>query len=125
MLNVSDIEQSLDFYSRALGFALISDPSAVRSSRWATVRSGNAELMLSEFRHAAIAQKTGNPRRDRDCSVVFYFYPDDVVALYAHVIASGFEPSPLEVTGYGMREFSLADPDGHLLCCGQHADDRY
>jgi uncharacterized glyoxalase superfamily protein PhnB len=42
-----------------------------------------------------------------------------VVGLYAHVIAEGFEPTPLQVTVYGMREFSLIDPDGHVLSFGQ------
>ena len=55
--------------------------------------------------------------------VIFYFYPDDVVRLYAHILAEGFEPTALKVTHYGMREFSLVDPDGHVLSFGQDADE--
>ena len=121
MLNVADIERSLEFYNRVLGFELVSEPAAVRESRWAAIRSGNTELMLSESRHQSPPKQVSNEHKDTGWPAILYFYPDAVVALYAHVVASGFEPTPLEVTRYGMREFSLIDPDGHVLCCGQRA----
>jgi hypothetical protein len=34
-------------------------------------------------------------------------------------IANGYQPTPLQVTSYGMREFSLVDPDGHMPSFGQ------
>ena len=77
--------------------------------------------MLSESRAKADAEKIADPHLDTRWPAIFYFYPDDVVALYAHVVASGFAPTALEVTHYGMREFSLTDPDGHLLSFGQDA----
>lgn len=40
--------------------------------------------------------------------------------LYAQAIARGFKPSALQDTNYGMREFSLRDPDRHLLSSGEH-----
>ncbi len=123
MLNVSDIETSLDFYRRACGFEVVSDPAAVSDWRWATIRSGNTELMLSESRHQPDPEPVENPHSDTRWPAIYYFYPDDVVALYAEVIRNGFEPTALEVTHYGMREFSLTDPDGHLLSFGQDADE--
>ena len=110
MLNVSNIENSLEFYHKALGFNVVSDPAAARDWRWATIRSGNTELMLSETDRKPIEPKIGDPHVDTDWPAIFYFYPDDVVALYSHVIAQGYEPTPLEVTAYSMREFSLIDP---------------
>lgn len=121
MLNVSDIETSLEFYQKAFGFEVVSDPAAVSDWRWATIRSGNTELMLSESRCEPDAKTIADPHRDTDWPVIFYFYPDDVAALYAQVIGNGFEPTALEVTHYGMREFSLTDPDGHMLSFGQDA----
>ena len=121
MLNVSNIEASLDFYQKALGFNVVSDPAAVSEWRWATIRSGNTELMLSESRQQPVESKIDDPHQNTDWPAIFYFYPDDVVTLYSHVIAQGYEPTPLKVTHYGMREFSLIDPDGHVLSCGQDA----
>ena len=121
MLNVSDIEASLAFYGEAFEFEVVSDPAAVSDWRWATIRSGHTELMLSESRCQPETRSMENPHTDTDWPVIFYFYPDDVAALYAQLISNGFEPSALEVTHYGMREFSLTDPDGHLLSFGQDA----
>ena len=119
MLNVSNIDDSLDFYQQACGFEVVSDPAAVRQWRWASIRSGYTELMLSESGQAAVETNISDPHVERDWRSIFYFYPDDVVGLYAHVIAQGFKPTPLVVTTYGMREFSLIDPDGHVLSFGQ------
>ena len=122
MLNVSNIESSLDFYQNALEFKVVSDPSAVGEWRWATIRSGHTELMLSESRHEPGLRNIADPHSDTDWPVTFYFYPDDVVRLYSHMLAGGFKPTALKVTHYGMREFSLIDPDGHLLSFGQDAE---
>ena len=119
MLNVSNIDDSLDFYQQACGFEVVSDPAAVRQWRWATIRSGYTELMLSESGQAVVETKISDPHVDTNWRSIFYFYPDDVLGLYAHVIAQGFKPTPLVVTTYGMREFSLIDPDGHVLSFGQ------
>ena len=119
MLNVSDIDASLAFYHDALGFEVVSDPVAVREWRWATIRSGSTELMLSQTENGPGLEQCDDPHADTSWPTIFYFYPDDVERLYAEVIAAGFEPTALIDTIYGMREFSLRDPDGHLLSFGQ------
>ena len=122
MLNVSDIDRSLEFYRKGLGFEVVSDPAAVKQWRWATIRSGHTELMLSGSRRGPGATRVEDPHDDTGWPVIFYFYPDDVMRLYAHVLAEGYKPTALRVTHYGMREFSLIDPDGHVLSFGQDAD---
>ncbi len=122
MLNVSNIETSLEFYRRALDFEVVSDPAMVKQWRWATIRSGQTELMLSESERDPGDGHIEDPHHDISWPAIFYFYPEDVVSLYAHVLAEGFEPTTLAVTHYGMREFSLTDPDGHVLSFGQDAD---
>ncbi len=124
MLNISNIEQSLAFYNKALEFEIVSPAETVKEWRWATIRSGEVELMLSESRCESEPQKTIDPHSDTSWPTIFYFYPDDVDALYAHVRQMGYQPTKLEVTFFGMKEFSLQDPDGHLLSFGQDADER-
>lgn len=119
MLNVSDIESSLDFYRRALGFEIVSDPGVVKEWRWATIRSGDTELMLAETEHDPGLSRDSDPQHDISWPCLFYFYPDDVNSLHAHVEQQGFKPTPLQTTFYGMTEFSLRDPDGHALSFGQ------
>ena len=119
MINVSDIQQSLDFYATALHFEIVSDPDAVKEWRWALIRSGNTELMLSESTCREKAPEAVDQNSDSDWPVIFYFYPDNVVELHTYMQEKNNAPSPLKLTEYGMREFSLIDPDGHLLCFGQ------
>ena len=119
MLNVSDIDHSLDFYRRALDFEIVSDPTLVKDWRWATIRSGETELMLAETDHDPGLSRHADPQQDIDWPCLFYFYPDDVIALHGRVEQKGFGPTRLQTTAYGMTEFSLRDPDGHALSFGQ------
>ena len=119
MLNTRNIEISLEFYQKALGFTITSDPDLVKDWRWASLRSGNTELMLSESGGWASAEKNTDPHEKTDWPVIFYFYPDDVCVLHAHIVNAGYTPTPITVTHYGMREFSISDPDGHMLSFGE------
>ncbi len=122
MLNVSDLEASLSFYRQALSFELICPEQALSEWRWCAIRSGDTRLMLSETGSTPALAKECNPREDSSWPTIFYFYPDDVEALYRHLQGLGLKVTPLEVTFYGMKEFSIRDPDGHLLSFGEESD---
>jgi uncharacterized glyoxalase superfamily protein PhnB len=119
MLNVSNIEHSLDFYREVAGFDRVSPREALEQWRWAYIKSGDCELMLSESGGPAPQVSESNPSREEGWPVIYYFYPDDVVTLHAEVKRKGFQVSDLRVTFYGMKEFELRDPDGHILWFGQ------
>ncbi|MEM7305862.1 MAG: VOC family protein [Planctomycetota bacterium] len=121
MLNVSDIERSLAFYRDALGFEVVSDLKAVKEWEWALIRSGETELMLTQSDCDLGLYKGPEPEKDGSWPALYYFYPEDVAALHAHVVERGYRPTELDVTFYGMREFGLRDPDGHALAFGQDA----
>ena len=123
MLNVSNLEASLAFYRSALGFEVVSPKEALEEYRWGIIRSGDTELMLSETDSALGLRKDIDPQQNTSWPTIFYFYPDDVEALYRSVTGKGFKTTPLEVTFYGMKEFSLQDPDGHMLSFGQDAEE--
>ena len=123
MLNISNISNSLEFYKQALNFKVVSPEDLVEEWRWATIRSGDTELMLAETGSAPSLKRAIDPHTDTSWAVIYYFYPDDVEALYNHVIEKGYQPTALEVTIYGMKEFSLQDPDGHVLSFGQDKDE--
>lgn len=123
MLNVSDIQKSLTFYAEAFGFEIVSDPSVVSEWKWATIRSGNTELMLSESDGNPHLRQGVEPQKYFDWPCIFYFYPDNVEKFHAHLVEKGFNPTPMETTFYGMKEFSIQDPDGHMLSFGQDSGD--
>jgi len=121
MLNVSNIDKSLSFYEEALGFQVISDPKAVDEWRWATIRSGDTKLMLSETETDVGLQIGIDPQENTKWPAIFYFYPEDVCQLHLHVKNCGYLPTPVMNTFYGMKEFSIQDPDGHMLSFGEDA----
>ena len=121
MLNIRDIEESLRFYQSALGFEVVSDKAAVKEWRWATIRSGNTELMLAETGQAPVFAKGIDPQETVSWPALFYFYPESVEELHAHVVGRGYRPTEIITTIYGMKEFSLQDPDGHMLSFGEEA----
>jgi uncharacterized glyoxalase superfamily protein PhnB len=123
MLNVADIRRSLDFYREAVGFELASSQEAVEQWRWAYLRSGSCELMLSESGGPPDQLVHIDPSRDEGWPAIYYFYPEDVVALHTEIRGKGFQASDLRVTFYGMKEFELRDPDGHILWFGQTTDE--
>ena len=122
MLNVSNIDASLEFYEKALKFELVSSKEELKEWRWGIIRSGDTELMLSETQADLGLNKDIDPNQDTSWPTIFYFYPDDVSELYQYVVDNGYKITSLEITFYGMKEFSMQDPDGHLLTFGQDTD---
>jgi catechol 2,3-dioxygenase-like lactoylglutathione lyase family enzyme len=118
MLGVDDVERSLDFYSRALGFSVLERFAVGGRVVWAWVRADGIELMLTRIDPK---RATGREREGR-ARLYLYFYPDDAVALRAALEDRGFAPRPMRVTEYGMREFELEDPDGYQLWFGEPTD---
>lgn len=123
MLNISNIEESLDFYQKALGFDVVSDKDAVKQWRWATIRSGNTELMLSETECPPNLEKGVDPQETVSWPTIFYFYPDSVRELHGSLVEKGYKPTDVLNTIYGMREFSIQDPDGHMLSFGEDVNE--
>ncbi len=123
MLNVSNIFNSIEFYEKALSFKVVSDPKLVEEWRWATIRSGKTELMLSETDTNIPLKMPIDPHQSTAWPSIFYFYPEDVNQLYQHVKDCGYQPTPLINTIYAMKEFSIQDPDGHMLSFGEDANE--
>jgi uncharacterized glyoxalase superfamily protein PhnB len=105
------------------GFQLRSPRDAVAQWRWATIQAGACELMLAESGGPA-QQLAQNQSPDEDSwPVIYYFYPEDVVALHGELRQKNFAVGDLRVTFYGMKEFELRDPNGHILWFGQETDE--
>jgi uncharacterized glyoxalase superfamily protein PhnB len=123
MLNVAYIERSLKFYQEVAGFELRSPREAVKQWRWASIQSGACELMLAESGGPARQLAQIQSQDEDGWPVIYYFYPEDVVALHGELRQKNFAVGDLRVTFYGMKEFELRDPDGHILWFGQETDE--
>jgi uncharacterized glyoxalase superfamily protein PhnB len=107
VLYVTDMEQSICFYSDVLGFRC-----ANRLDGWASLKRDRAEIMLSLPNEHLPFEKplfTGS----------FYFHVEDVDALWEPLRAKVTVVYPIENFDYGMREFAIRDVDGYILQFGQ------
>jgi catechol 2,3-dioxygenase-like lactoylglutathione lyase family enzyme len=118
MLSVSDLGRTIAFYCERLGFRTVNvfgepDPA------WCMLERDGVKLMFNQPPAQEMAELSP---RGKDFQI-YYFYPDDVVALQQDWHDAGLPVSDLRVTIYGMKEFELRDPDGYWLWFGQSTNE--
>lgn len=119
-LDVSDLDRSLDFYTRLAGFAVT---YARPEERFAYLTLGDAHLMLEEAAGPGRRFRTAPLEPPYGRGVNFQIQVDNAAACYARLQAAGSGiVIPLEEKWYrrarqelGQRQFVVADPDGYLL----------
>ena len=112
---VSDVEQSIRFYSERLGFETrFKEPEG--QPFFAIVGRDRAMLFLKSGQAAPLP----NPRRDPAMRWDAYCSTADPDALAGEFLARGVAFSkPLEDTADGLRGFEVTDPDGYVLFFGR------
>jgi catechol 2,3-dioxygenase-like lactoylglutathione lyase family enzyme len=112
LLMVRDIQLSIDFYVRGIGFEMTNKWLDNERLRWCWLQVGGAALMLQEYvpdeHHVSI------PSKDPGEGVGFYFTCDDALAIYHAVLINGLSPSEPFV-GNKMWVVGLTDPDGYKI----------
>ena len=113
VLLVRDVVAAHDYFADKLGFRsprMWGEPPTFCIPQ----RDGH-EVMLNQV----LPEQEFRPNADYDGRCDAYFWVNDADALYAEFKAKGAnlvcEP---EDQPYGMREFGVTDPDGHLLLFG-------
>ena len=107
ILLVPDVPATAAFYHEILGFK--SDP-VTATPAYTVVWRDNAAVHL--------ARGEGAPT-----GVRIFFWVKDVNTLYEQVRARGAVIAvPLETRPYGIRDFSMHDPNGVEVVCGQDWD---
>ena len=118
LIGVFDMPRSLAFYRDTLGFTVVSASPEVetaegRFSHWMWLRFGSAEIMLntqydSNERPSIFPEKT--PR-----DAVFYIGCSDVEHAYRELTRRGLQAHPPKMATYGLKIFSVEDPDGYTI----------
>jgi glyoxylase I family protein len=117
LLNVRDVEVSMNFYTQTLGFEVMNEWTVEDRVRWVRLRNGGVELMLN-VSDTSSDDDMARSRRSGSASFtdsVLYFTVPDADALHATLRARGFSVSAPFDTEYGMREFHVRDLDGYEL----------
>jgi catechol 2,3-dioxygenase-like lactoylglutathione lyase family enzyme len=120
LLQVYDMPTSVRFYRDVLGFEVVSTSPKLGTDRfhWALLRLGSAELMLNtayEFDNDRPAEPDHTRIAAHDDTGLFFGCPD-VDAAYEELRGKGVTLEKPVVTGYGMKQLYLRDPDGYGLC---------
>lgn len=103
-----NLEETQSYYENALGFKLIS-----RYPEYLIMKSGTTELHFFEF-------KDLDPLTNY--SMLYIRVPSDIDRLYQQMEASGAIMHPngkLEIKPWGVKEFSILDPNHTLFTFGQ------
>ncbi|MBV9302503.1 MAG: VOC family protein [Acidobacteriaceae bacterium] len=120
LLQVYDMPRSVRFYRDLLGFEIVTTSPVLGQDRfhWALLRLGDAELMLNtayEFDHERPVEPDGGRTTGHNDVGLFIGCPD-VDAAYEELRGKGVQLKEPIVTGYGMKQMYLRDPDGFGLC---------
>jgi uncharacterized glyoxalase superfamily protein PhnB len=111
LLQVGDMETSLEYYLTVLGFAVDFVWPEVGEARWAGLSRDGVHFMLTIDLGTSslpfIAEK-GN-------GVVFYVVTKDIQAVYDELAPRGAIVVQEIIDMGGRRQFSVADPNGYVL----------
>jgi lactoylglutathione lyase len=113
-LFVQDMDVSVDFYCRVLGFELTR-----RDAGYASVRSGSVVLGLGPISKLPEEEGSFNLTRlagDRGAGVEIVLEVDDIEEFHEQLQVGGYPVlDGLEQRPWGHTNFRMADPDGYYL----------
>ncbi len=115
ILICEDVQASISFYTKALGFSVTGRMDELGTSGWAYLQQGPVRIMLASPTYMPEPVKVDGTYPQ----VLFYFYPEDVRGLRQSLVEDGYDVGSLEERTYGMREFQMIDPSGHILVFGE------
>lgn len=120
LIGVFDMPKALAFYRDLLGFEVVSASPEVetkegRFSHWMWLRFGPAEIMLN-------TQYDSNERPEHPVETgatvhgaCFYIGCSDIAVAYEQLTRRGLKADPPTVAPYGLKRFSVKDPDGYPI----------
>lgn len=119
LLTCRDVPASVRFYTEVLGFEVVDRMDDIGASGFATVRSGAAMIMLASPAHGPSAPQV----EGRYSQSAYYLYVDDVSALQRCLTEADWPATECVDRCYGLREFEVVDPEGHVLLFGEDLEE--
>jgi catechol 2,3-dioxygenase-like lactoylglutathione lyase family enzyme len=114
-LVVADLPRSLAFYRDTLGFELVATQPETAPFVFVWLRQGPVNLFLNDAAMVRADPKAGAHYKDGPGGIALYVTMTGVDAFHARVRDAVAIVDPLETKFYGMREFTITDPDGFVL----------
>lgn len=106
---VTNLEDSLDFYCKGLGFQIKIDWRPEGKIEWCWLERESVALMLQEYRKEFI------PKEKPGVGVSICFMCNDAIVLYKEFLQKAIFPEEPFV-GNKLWVVQLKDPDGYVIC---------
>ena len=120
LLQVFDLPISLAFYRDVLGFEVMSEVPEDGPCDWVLLKRCESELMLNTAYESDERPPEPDPSRIlAHGDTALFFGCADLDEAYRDLQQRGVEARAPIVTGYGMKQVYLKDPDGYELCLQQ------
>ena len=117
-LIVSNVEQSLAFYTDVLGFARGMTVPEQPPLMFASVTSGAVEIFFND-RSTVTKESPQMAGLSFGGGNTMFIQVDNVDALHDRVRPDVKIVLPIRTQWYGMREFAITDPDGYVITFAQ------
>ena len=108
-LEAKDIQETIAFYIKKLGFQLISVYPDREHPLWANMKRDNVEVIFKTQKINSVIGLSGS----------LYFYPTDVQEAWEALKDVVTVERPIKVNEHGIREFSIRDCNGYLIYFGK------
>ena len=110
---VSDVEQSISFYS-ILGFEKIAQVPDHGKPQWAMLKGGGVSIMLQD-KKSAESDLPFRYTNGQNAGVLLYFDVENVDDIRSKIDGKALIIKEIHSTFYGTNELIIADPDHFLL----------
>ncbi len=113
-LIAADVNRSVDFYTRELGFTLVASVPDTGTYNWAMVQRDTVTMMFQTL--DSIHEDMPSLKITGKGSIgTFFIKMKGIDDLFASLKGKVEIPLDMRTTFYGMKEFAVKDPDGYLL----------
>jgi len=121
-LIVQDIDRATKFYRDVLGFSIKTTVPDTAPFVFVWLERDGVPVFLNE-RAAVEKDLPGSGTRTPGGTATLFFVLSDVDDYHASVSPRAKVIMPLKTQFYGMREFAIEDPDGHILTFAQRVSE--
>lgn len=124
VLYTNDMKQAIAYYCDTLGYTLAGAMPDDDPKWWCLLRRDKAAIMLlgSDDHEHDEGHEDDHEHPAAPAVSSLYFYPDDVDVLWNRLKDKVEVEVPLQDMDYGMREFTVRDPNGIALNFGSPID---
>jgi catechol 2,3-dioxygenase-like lactoylglutathione lyase family enzyme len=117
LLEVFNMQKSIDFYCNTLGFKVVQSAGVENYIGWIWLKNANVELMLNSMYE--LGEEPDTPDQNRmanHADTTLFIGCKDLDSAYEYLKLKGVSVNLPVVTHYGMKQLAFADPDNYGIC---------